>query len=141
MSYRRLFDEDRRRDAVEHLTGRAHPGTEQGTVRSFLMMRVLRLMRNRLGGCQTADHKDAENQETGEGTFDRKVFHILQHIRTGKPMVLDRAAESQENHRAEVFVFQIGFTIRFRYTDEIFFGNMTLSTGPFTRNTACSHRS
>ena len=108
-----MFDEDRRRDAVEHLTGRTHPGTEQGTVRSFLMVRMMRFVRDRLGGCQTADHKDAENQETDQGALDRYVFHSLGNERTGQPMVLDRAAESQENHRAEVFVFPIGFGTRF----------------------------
>jgi hypothetical protein len=118
-----LFDEDRRRDAVEHLTGRAHPGTEQGAVGRFLMVGVLRFVRNRLGGCQTPDRKDAENQATGEGALDRCVFHSLDNKRTGQPMVLDRAAESQENHCAEVFVFAIGFTTRFRYTDLVFSSN------------------
>jgi len=108
-----MFEEDRRRGAVEHLPGRAHPGTEQGAVRRLLMVCVLRSVRNRLGRCQTADHEDAENQTTGEGTFDRQVFHSLQDERTDKSMVLDGEAGSQESLRAEVFVFPIGFAIRF----------------------------
>ena len=69
------------------------------------------------------------------------MLHNLNIKRTGKPMVLDCGGESQENYRAQVFVFPIGFATCFRYTDKIFFGSMTLSAGHFLRNTACSHRS
>ncbi len=49
----------------------AHPGTEHRAVRGFLMVRMLGFVGDRLGGGQSADHEDAEHQETGESTLDQ----------------------------------------------------------------------
>jgi len=62
-------------DCFTGLSCRTHPRTEQSTVRSFLMVCMLRPVCDRLGGRNTANQEDAEDQETGEGTFDRQMFH------------------------------------------------------------------
>jgi len=126
---------------IEHCPGGTHPGTEQGAVCSFLVVGVLRFVRNRLGRRQTADHEDTENQEANEGTLDQSVVHNIHSSRTGGPMVLDCAAESQDRHSPEVCLFQIGFRTCFRYTTRISLGITTVSIAPFCRKQACSHKS
>lgn len=69
-------------DAVEDLSCRAHPGTEHGAVRGFLMVRMLGFMSERLCGGHTADHDETDDQEAGEGTLEEPVRHIVHSSRT-----------------------------------------------------------
>jgi hypothetical protein len=57
----RLFDEQRRRSAVMDMACCTHPGTEYGAVRGLLMVRVLRFVRDRLSGSESADDQQTED--------------------------------------------------------------------------------
>ena len=50
-----LFDKRRIDDTVEHLAGRAHPGTEHRTMRRSLMMCVVTVVEDRLSRSNPAD--------------------------------------------------------------------------------------
>ncbi len=42
---------------------------------SFLMMRMLGIVRERLGRGNASDHQNTEDEKTGEGTLNRTVRH------------------------------------------------------------------
>ncbi|ALA56985.1 hypothetical protein NITMOv2_0548 [Nitrospira moscoviensis] len=55
-----------RRDAVHRLSGGAHPGAEDGAVRRFLMMRVMRFVGDRLGRGEAADDHNGHHEQKSE---------------------------------------------------------------------------
>ena len=55
--------------SIENRPGGTHPGTEQGAMRSSLMLGMVPGMLDRLCLCQSADGKDAQHQE------DRQEFN------------------------------------------------------------------
>ena len=55
--------------SIENRPGGTHPGTEQGAMRSSLMLGMVPGMFDRLCLCQSADGKDAQHQE------DRQEFN------------------------------------------------------------------
>ena len=83
---------------------------------SFLMMRVLGVVRERLGRGKASNHQNTEDEETGEGTLKPTVRHDQHSLRTGGPMVLEPDRRSQDRPAAGAAIFLIGFTKTFRYT-------------------------
>jgi hypothetical protein len=71
----REFDEMWDRDTIKHLPRSTHPRTEDGSVVGLLVMGVLRLVIDRLGGRDAADHEDAEHQQNGERSRDETTCH------------------------------------------------------------------
>ena len=65
-----LKRDDRR---IENCPGGTHPGTEQGAMRSSLMLGMVPGMLDRLCLCQSADGKDAEHQEDRQKFYDGVV--------------------------------------------------------------------
>lgn len=75
MRDRRTLDESGTSDRIEHLPGGAHPGAKHGAVRGFVMMGVVRFVRNRLRGRQSSDRKQRKDQQHG----DRLLYHTRRH--------------------------------------------------------------
>ena len=80
---------------ILRLSGRTHPGAEDGAVGGFLMMRVLRVVRERLGGGNPADRQKTQNEETGQDPLHETVRHNPHSLRTGGLMVLEPDRRSQ----------------------------------------------
>ena len=60
--------------SIENRPGGTHPGTEQGAMRSSLMLGMVPGMLDRLCLCQSADGKDAEHQEDRQ-KFEHGAVH------------------------------------------------------------------
>ena len=80
-----MFNEIRSGTAIQYLPCSAHPGTKYSTVRRFLMVRMLGLVVERLGGGHTTNHNETDDQEAGEGTLKEPVRHIS-YTRAGPAM-------------------------------------------------------
>lgn len=66
--YRTEFGLKRDHCSIDNRSGSTHPGTEQGAMRSSLMLGMVSGMLDRLRLSQSADGKDTEHQE------DRQKF-------------------------------------------------------------------
>jgi hypothetical protein len=60
--------------SIDNRSGSTHPGTEQGAMRSSLMLGMVSCMLDRLRLCQSADGKDTEYQEDRQ-EFKRNLVH------------------------------------------------------------------
>jgi hypothetical protein len=60
--------------SIDNRSGSTHPGTEQGAMRSSLMLGMVSCMLDRLRLCQSADGKDTEHQEDRQ-EFKRNLVH------------------------------------------------------------------
>jgi hypothetical protein len=59
---------------IENRSGSTHPGTEQGAMRSSLMLGMVPGMLDRLRLCQSTDGKDTEYQENRQ-EFEGDLVH------------------------------------------------------------------
>jgi hypothetical protein len=59
---------------IENCPGGTHPGTEQGAMRSSLMLGMVSCMFDRLCLCQSADGEDTEDQKDRQ-EFEDDVVH------------------------------------------------------------------
>ena len=60
--------------SIENRPGGTHPGTEQGAMRSSLMLGMVPGMLDRLCLCQSADGEDTEDQKDRQ-EFEDDVVH------------------------------------------------------------------
>ena len=60
--------------SIENRPGGTHPGTEQGAMRSSLMLGMVPGMLDRLRLCQSSDRKNAQHQEDRQ-KFEHGVVH------------------------------------------------------------------
>jgi len=60
--------------SIENCPGGTHPGTEQGAMRSSLMLGMVPGMLDRLCLCQSADGEDTEDQKDRQ-EFEDDVVH------------------------------------------------------------------
>ena len=68
------FGLERDHRSIEHCSGSAHPGAEQGAMRGSLMLGMVPGMFDRLSLRQSTDGKDTEHQEDRE-IFEGAVVH------------------------------------------------------------------
>jgi NifB/MoaA-like Fe-S oxidoreductase len=72
--YRTEFGLKRDHCSIDNRSGSTHPGTEQGAMRSSLMLGMVSCMLDRLCLCQSADGKNTDHQEDRQ-KFESDLVH------------------------------------------------------------------
>lgn len=103
--------------AIQHVPGRAHPGTEGRAMGGFLMVCIMMgFVRDRLGRGEAPDHKNTYNEKTGKKPCNQTVHRNSHCNRTGRGWYWSAAERVKAPAQPEPGVFLVGFVKSLLYT-------------------------